>query len=68
MFSLLVAIIISTIGLLIGMPFALLMGIIAGLLEFMPSLGHAIWLILDAHPKLGISAGCAGMSYPLYPV
>jgi predicted PurR-regulated permease PerM len=40
-----VACIFSTIGLLIGLPFALGMGILAGLLEFIPSIGHGIWLV-----------------------
>ncbi len=44
--SLIVTTIITIEGLIIGMPFALLMGIIAGMLEFMPSIGHAIWLVL----------------------
>ena len=60
--SLLVAVIISTIGLLIGMPFALLMGIIAGLLEFMPSLGHAIWLILAS--SMALFLGSTWMPIP----
>ena len=33
---------------MIGLPFALGMGVLAGLLEFMPSLGHGIWLIIAA--------------------
>ncbi len=40
-----VACIFSSIGLLLGLPFALGMGIFAGLLEFLPSIGHAIWLV-----------------------
>jgi predicted PurR-regulated permease PerM len=40
-----VACIFSAIGLLIGLPFALGMGILAGLLEFIPSIGHGIWLV-----------------------
>ena len=60
--SLLVAVIISSIGLLIGIPFALLMGIIAGLLEFMPSLGHAIWLILAS--SMALFLGSTWMPIP----
>ncbi len=41
-----VMIIISVVGLVIGLPFALLMGLLAGLLEFLPSLGHTIWLVI----------------------
>jgi predicted PurR-regulated permease PerM len=44
--ALVVATIFTIIGLIIGMPFALAMGVLAGLLEFLPSLGHAIWLII----------------------
>jgi predicted PurR-regulated permease PerM len=40
-----VACIFTAIGLLIGLPFALGMGILAGLLEFLPSIGHGIWLV-----------------------
>jgi len=43
--ALIVATIFSVIGLIIGIPFALVMGILAGLLEFLPSIGHTIWLI-----------------------
>jgi hypothetical protein len=44
--ALVVAIIFTSIGFLIGLPFALAMGVLAGLLEFLPSLGHGIWLFL----------------------
>jgi predicted PurR-regulated permease PerM len=40
-----VACLFSVVGLLIGLPFALGMGILAGLLEFLPSIGHGIWLV-----------------------
>jgi len=44
------AIVVSTIftvvGFIIGLPFALAMGFLAGLLEFLPTLGHAIWLVI----------------------
>lgn len=42
--SLIVSFIITLEALLIGLPYALVMGIFAGLMEFMPSLGHGIWL------------------------
>jgi len=35
-------------GMLLGLPFALIMGLLAGLLEFLPSIGHGIWLTLAA--------------------
>lgn len=41
-----VAILISAVGLIIGLPFALAMGVAAGLLEFLPSIGHGIWLTI----------------------
>ncbi len=42
--ALVVALLITAVGFLIGLPFALVMGLLAGLLEFLPSLGHGIWL------------------------
>lgn len=46
--SITVAIIFIAIGFLIGLPFALAMGIFAGILEFLPSVGHGIWLLSAA--------------------
>lgn len=43
-----VAVIITVGGLIVGLPFALAMGVLAGLLEFLPSLGHGIWLVIAA--------------------
>lgn len=45
---LVVAVIITVGGLIVGLPFALAMGVMAGLLEFLPSLGHGIWLVIAA--------------------
>ncbi len=45
---LIVAFIITVGGLIVGLPFALAMGVLAGLLEFLPSLGHGIWLVIAA--------------------
>ncbi len=42
----LVSIIITVEGLILGLPFALLFGILAGIMEFLPSIGHGIWLIV----------------------
>jgi predicted PurR-regulated permease PerM len=36
--------IIGIICAIVGLPMALLMGVMAGLLEFLPSVGHGIWL------------------------
>jgi predicted PurR-regulated permease PerM len=44
--SLIVMVILTTIGYIIGLPYALPMGILGGLLEFFPSIGHGIWLVL----------------------
>jgi predicted PurR-regulated permease PerM len=44
MLALTVMVIITVMGLVIGLPFALAMGVLAGLLEFIPSFGHGIWL------------------------
>jgi len=46
--SFIVSIIFIVIGMLLGLPFALAMGILAGILEFIPSLGHGIWLVTAA--------------------
>ncbi len=40
-----VTVIITVISTVIGLPQPLLMGIFAGLMEFLPSVGHAIWII-----------------------
>ena len=40
-----VATMFTIIGLLIGLPSPLVMGLFAGLMEFLPSVGHGIWLI-----------------------
>jgi predicted PurR-regulated permease PerM len=44
--STIVTIIFIIVGLILGLPFALAMGILAGILEFLPSVGHGIWLII----------------------
>lgn len=41
-----VAAIFIVVGTILGLPFALALGFMAGLLEFIPSLGHAIWLAI----------------------
>jgi predicted PurR-regulated permease PerM len=42
--ALVVAVIITIVSVAVGMPYALAMGALAGLLEFLPSVGHGIWL------------------------
>jgi predicted PurR-regulated permease PerM len=44
--SLVVSVIFIVIGIILGLPFALAMGVLAGILEFIPSLGHGIWLTI----------------------
>ncbi len=44
--AMVVSIIFTVAGLIIGLPFSLAMALLAGLLEFIPSLGHAIWLVV----------------------
>lgn len=44
--ALIVACIFIVIGYILGIPFALAMGTLAGLLEFIPSIGHGIWLTI----------------------
>jgi predicted PurR-regulated permease PerM len=46
--ALVVAILFTAIGFILGLPFALAMGVFAGLLEFLPSIGHGIWLVTAA--------------------
>ena len=44
MLAIVVATMLTIAGFILGLPFAFAMGIFAGLMEFLPSLGHAIWL------------------------
>jgi len=44
--ALVVATIFVICGFVLGLPFSLAMGVMAGLLEFLPSIGHGIWLII----------------------
>ena len=48
MLALVVALIFILLGYTLGLPFALAMGILAGLLEFLPSIGHGIWMTTAA--------------------
>ena len=64
--QLLLALIVSSFitieGLIIGLPFALLMGVFAGLMEFMPSIGHGIWLVVAS--LVGIFLGSSWIPIP----
>ncbi len=46
--SAIVAAIFIALGFILGLPFALAMGVLAGILEFFPSIGHGIWLVTAA--------------------
>jgi predicted PurR-regulated permease PerM len=60
--ALTVATIFSVVGFLIGFPFALAMGMLAGLLEFLPSIGHGIWLATAS--LLALFAGSTWIPVP----
>jgi len=46
--ALVVASLFAVIGVVVGLPFPLAMAVLAGLLEFVPSLGHGIWMVSAA--------------------
>ena len=60
--ALIVALIFTIIGFILGLPFALAMGVFAGLLEFLPSLGHGIWLTTAS--LLALFIGSATLPIP----
>jgi predicted PurR-regulated permease PerM len=60
--ALVVSVIFTSIGFILGLPFALAMGVLAGLLEFLPSLGHAIWLIVAS--LLALFVGSSWLPVP----
>jgi predicted PurR-regulated permease PerM len=60
--SLVVATLFTIIGFSIGLPFALAMGVLAGLMEFLPSIGHGIWLAIAT--VLALTAGSTWMNLP----
>jgi len=41
-------VIFAFVGVLVGLPFPLAMAALAGLLEFLPSVGHGIWMVTAA--------------------
>jgi predicted PurR-regulated permease PerM len=57
-----VATIFTIAGFILGLPFALTMGVLAGLLEFLPSVGHGIWLIIAS--LLALFAGSTWLPLP----
>src|SRR4030043_412191 len=63
--SAVVAIIFIIAGLILGLPYALAMGILAGILEFLPSLGHGIWLIIAS--VLAFFLGSTWLPTPHWP-
>lgn len=60
--ALVVGVIITVMGIVIGLPFALAMGILAAFLEFLPSLGHGIWLTFAS--ILAVSLGSTWLPIP----
>jgi len=60
--ALVVAIIFTVVGFVLGLPFALAMGVFAGLLEFLPSVGHGIWLVVAS--LLALFAGSTWLPLP----
>lgn len=64
--QLLLTVVVSTIitieGMIIGMPYPLYMGILAGLLEFFPSIGHGIWLVIAS--LVALLAGSTWLPVP----
>ncbi len=60
--ALVVSIIISIEASIIGLRFALVMGLLAGMLEFLPSIGHTIWIILAEF--LALLGGSTWMPVP----
>jgi predicted PurR-regulated permease PerM len=59
---LVVSIIFIVIGFILGLPFPLALGVFAGLLEFLPSLGHGIWLVTAS--LLALFIGSTWMPVP----
>ncbi len=62
MLGIVVTSIISISGLIIGLPFALAMGVLAGILELVPSIGYIIWLIIAS--ILALALGSNWMPIP----
>jgi predicted PurR-regulated permease PerM len=60
--ALVVAVMFTIIGLIMGLPYALAMGALAGLLEFLPSLGHGIWMTIAV--LLALLAGSTWLPIP----
>ncbi len=60
--ALVVATMFTSIGFILGLPFALAMGVFAGLMEFLPSLGHGIWLTTAS--LLALFAGSTYLPIP----
>lgn len=60
--GLVVATIFTVIGFILGLPFSLVMGLLAGLLEALPSLGHGIWLVTAS--LLALSFGSTWIPIP----
>jgi predicted PurR-regulated permease PerM len=44
--AMVVSVIMTTISVILGLPQPLILGLLAGMLEFLPSIGHTIWLLI----------------------
>ena len=60
--ALVVAALFTAIGFILGLPYALAMGALAGLLEFLPSIGHGIWMTIAV--LLALLAGSTWLPIP----
>jgi len=60
--ALVVAVLFTAIGFILGLPYALAMGALAGLLEFLPSIGHGIWMTIAV--LLALLAGSTWLPLP----
>ena len=66
MLALVIAVLVTVLNLAIGMPQPLLMGILAGLLEFLISVGHTIWLVIALIVALAGGSTYLPVSNPVF--
>jgi predicted PurR-regulated permease PerM len=61
-----VSVILTCVSLALGLPSALALGVLGGLLEFVPSLGHGLWLVIAT--LLVLSKGSSWLPIPPWAV